>query len=120
MNYVKYIESCFISSYAGYYYRRNTVGSLSKQLYSYKFVNDYLHWTVLKQNFEKRNFETDYIKQYLSNELYNMLIDNICEILKYNNYIKSYAIIKRDLSYMNLSYLGCYERLIIAPVWQKK
>lgn len=108
------------TSYIGYYYSTDVVGSLSKKHYANQMQNDIAYWNKLYVLLDADKLDDEnVIHQQLSNRLFNYIVDNIADIAYYNSFLKGGKIVRESICYINTDYLQKYLHLIKSPQWQK-
>lgn len=120
LKYMSIVKTGYITSYVGYYYRRNIENSLTHQKHNTKFKYDCIHWKFSLNNYFERGFyNIDYIDTYLSNELYNIVNDQLINdskeysLFKFANHVKSYY------PQIDFTYLVKNKNKIKSPYWKK-
>lgn len=120
LKYMSIVKTGYITSYVGYYYRRNIENSLTHKKHNTKFKYDCIHWKFLLNNYLERGFyNIDYIDTYLSNELYNIVNDQLISdskeysLFNFVNHVKSYY------PQVDFTYLVKNKSKIKSPYWKK-
>ena len=100
LEYIKYIECAYSISYVGYYYNRDPSNSLSKIKCQNLFLNKYRQWIQLNDFFENKCSRDLFVNEYLVNELYSLINDEIVDNAINLSFIKSYVVSKKIMSYI--------------------
>lgn len=88
--YIGCIKNAYTINFAGYFYRRDVQGSLTKKEHPEAFKYDYLHWTMERDFLEKRNACDISAKAYCVNKLFNLINDEIVLNVKTYPFVKAY------------------------------
>lgn len=117
--YAQNIQNVKSISYIGYYYRTDSINSLSKKKRSYKFKYDLFYWRLLKNNFLRRNHCSNEVNTFLVNVLYHIVNDNIKLLAESYSPKEMNSILSDVVSYIDKKYLRRYWGLIKANAIQK-
>lgn len=117
--YAQNVQNVKSISYIGYYYRTDSINSLSKKKRSYKFKYDLFYWELLKNNFICRNHCSNEVNAFLVNVLYHSVNDNIKLLAESYSPKEMNSILSDVVSYIDKKYLKRYWGLIKANAIQK-
>lgn len=117
--YAQNIQNVKSISYIGYYYRTDSINSLSKKKRSYKFKYDLFYWRLLKNNFLRRNHCSNEVNTFLVNVLYHIVNDNIKLLAESYSPKEMNSILSDVLSYIDKKILRKYSSFIKANAIQK-
>ena len=110
--YAQYVNHVKTISYIGYYYRVSNPNSLSKKYNPYKLKYDCIHWNILKETFEYKQFNNELIHRKLANELFHSINDDIKLLANSYNIITSIKILLKNTKFINRAYLKRHITLI--------
>lgn len=117
--YAQYVRVAKSLPYTGYYYRIDSVNSLSKKKRSYKFKYDLFYWNLLKENFSQRGHRGNEVNSFLVNILYHCVNDDIKLLAELYSPKEMNYILSDVMPYVNKRYLRKYFSLIQANTIQK-
>ena len=121
LRYINVAQTGYITSYVGYYYRRDTENSLTKKIHNTKFKYDCIHWKLQLNNYIERGFtKIEYIDEYLANELYNIVNDQLINDAKTFSFLSFKKIFKSRYSYVEFAYLLQHKNKIKSPKWKSR
>ena len=117
--YAQHVRVAKSLPYVGYYYRTDSVNSLSKKKRSYKFKYDLLYWNLLKENFSQRGHRSNEVNSFLVNILYHYVNDGVKLLAELYSPKEMNHILSDVMPFVNKRYLRKYFSLIQANVIQK-
>lgn len=117
--YAQHVRIAKSLSYTGYYYRTDSVNSLSKKKRPYKFKYDLLYWNFLKDNFFQRRHRSNEVNSFLVNILYHCVNDDVKFLAESYSPKEMNHILSDVMPYVNKRYLRKYFSLIQANTIQK-
>lgn len=117
--YAQNVQNVKSISYIGYYYRTDSINSLSKKKRSYKFKYDLFYWGLLKNNFLRRNHCSNEVNTFLVNVLYHSVNDNIKLLAESYSPKEMNSILSDVLPYIDKKFLRKYSNFIKANAIQK-
>lgn len=117
--YAQHVRIAKSLSYTGYYYRTDSVNSLSKKKRPYKFKYDLLYWNLLKDNFFQRRHRSNEVNSFLVNILYHCVNDDVKFLAESYSPKEMNHILSDVMPYVNKRYLRKYFSLIQANTIQK-
>lgn len=117
--YAQNVQNVKSISYIGYYYRTDSINSLSKKKQSYKFKYDLFYWELLKNNFIRRNRISNEVNGFLVNVLYQSINDNIKLLAESYSPKEMNSILSDVVPYIDKKYLRKYSNFIKANAIQK-
>lgn len=77
IKYLQYVNIVTVLDYAGYYYRRNTINSLSKKVHLKRYEAEYRIWEIRYNDYIARNICSKDSLAFYINELYFIIDDSI-------------------------------------------
>lgn len=115
IEFIRHLKTAHNISYVGYTYCTDVPNSLSKKKYHYKFKNDCIYWNKVSM----LNNDSQDFKNFVTNRLYNAIVDNINEMNKWLGLRQTLEIIQKDYSETNKRFIISNRKHIKAPTWQK-
>ena len=113
IQYLSNIETVRMIHYSGYHYQTSVSESLTKKEHPNKFKNDILYWDKVYALLDGAD------ESYLSNLLYNFIVDNIAWIAKRDGLLAVFKETRATKSILNRQFLRNHMDLVKAPMWQK-
>lgn len=113
VSYLAVITKFHYLSYAGYCYRTDVAGSLSKQKIENLLQTDLVYWDKVHQ------IVGDACPSYQVNRLFNFLIDNLLLMYKSNGLLLSIKEFSRTRHLVNAYFLQKHWSYIAVPKWMR-
>lgn len=120
LEYFKYIKSAYSISYSGYYYRRDVYNSLTHRICRMSLHDRIDIWSILYENFCIRNLLCDTAKEFIANEIYNIVNDYIVGVASEMSVNESYKVIKREFADVNIEFLIKNRQFVHASLIRKE